>query len=58
MAGLVSEALGVAEGEAALPGGGEGCAPALGALGASAGGGDLLGHDVVDVHDAAGGLMA
>jgi hypothetical protein len=50
--GLVAESLGVPEGEAALPVGGEGCAPTLGRLDASAGGGDLLGYDVIDVHRA------
>jgi hypothetical protein len=48
---LVAETLGVPVGEAALPGGVEGCAACLGRFGASAGGGDLLGYDVVDVHD-------
>jgi hypothetical protein len=41
----------VPEGEAALAGGGEGGAAALGGLGAGAGGGDLLGYYVIDVHE-------
>src|SRR5690606_4045967 len=44
---LVAEALGVPVGEAALPGGVQGGPAGLGRFGASAGGGDLLGDDVV-----------